>query len=86
MGLLPDAKPCTSDCSTPPEKALSQEIGDAHRRYACRVNSREGWIGHLWQGRFASFPMDKTHLYIAARSIELNPVRVNLVKKPQEYR
>jgi putative transposase len=30
--------------------------------------------------------MDKTHLYVAARYIELNPVRANLVKKPQKYR
>ena len=30
--------------------------------------------------------MDKTHLYVAARYVELNPVRANLVKKQQEYR
>ena len=70
----------------PSEKALSQAIGEAHRRYTRRVNFREGWRGHLWQGRFASFPMDKTHLYLAARYVELNPVRAKLVKKPQEYR
>lgn len=29
--------------------------------------------------------MDKTHLYLAARYVELNPVRAKLVKKPQEY-
>ncbi|UJS21061.1 MAG: transposase [Candidatus Brocadia sp.] len=70
----------------PSEKALSQTIGEAHRRYTRRINFREGWRGHLWQGRFASFPMDKTHLYVAARYVELNPVMANLVKKPQDYR
>ena len=70
----------------PSEKALSQAIGEAHRRYTRRVNFRKGWRGHLWQGRFASFPMDKTHLYLAARYVELNPVRAKLVKKPHEYR
>ncbi len=30
--------------------------------------------------------MDKTHQYVVARYVELNPVRANLVKKPQEYR
>ncbi len=30
--------------------------------------------------------MGKTHLYVAARYVELHPVRANLVKKPQEYR
>ena len=29
---------------------------------------------------------DKTHRYLAARYVELNPVRAKLVKKPQEYR
>src|SRR5574337_981650 len=68
----------------PSEKELSQAIGEAHRRYTRRVNLRESWRGHIQQGRFASFPMDKTHLYVAARYVELNPVRANLVKKPQE--
>src|SRR4030065_260441 len=68
------------------EDALRKGIGEAHRRYTRRVNFREGWRGHLWQGRFASFPMDKTHLYLAARYVELNPVRAKLVKKPHEYR
>lgn len=30
--------------------------------------------------RFASFPMGKTHLYAAARSVELNPVRTNWLR------
>ncbi|QII13218.1 hypothetical protein KsCSTR_38390 [Candidatus Kuenenia stuttgartiensis] len=87
MGLLPDAKSYTPEIAVQPsEKALSQVIGEAHRRYTRRVNFLEGWRGHLRQGRFASFPMDKTHLYLAARYVELNPVRAKSVKKPQEYR
>ncbi|QII14158.1 hypothetical protein KsCSTR_47810 [Candidatus Kuenenia stuttgartiensis] len=57
-----------------------------HRRYTSRVNFREGWRGRLSQGRFASSLIDKTHLYLAARYVELNPVRAKLVKKLQEYR
>ena len=38
---------------------LTRAIGEAHRRYAWRVNFREGWRGHLWQGRFASFMIGK---------------------------
>ena len=30
----------------PSEKALSQAIGEAHRRYTRRVNFREGWLGN----------------------------------------
>lgn len=60
----------------------------AKRIDATRVAQTSGKVGeeHLWLGRFASFPKDKTHLYVAARYVELNPVRANLVKKPQEYR
>jgi putative transposase len=68
------------------EQGLRRAIGEAHRRYTCRINGREGWTGHLWQGRFASFPMDEQHLLAAARYIELNPVRAGLVAAPQEYR
>jgi putative transposase len=40
------------------EDGLRRAIGEAHRRYTRHVNFREGWRGHLWQGRFASFPAD----------------------------
>ncbi|MDI9446609.1 MAG: transposase [Planctomycetota bacterium] len=65
---------------------LRRGIGEAHRRYTRRVNFREGWRGHLWQGRFASFVMDEPYLLAAARYIELNPVRAGLVVAPSDYR
>jgi len=67
-------------------ESLARAIGEAHRRYTRRVNFREGWRGHLWQGRFASFPMDEAHTVRAARYIELNPVRAGLAKRAAEYR
>nr|WP_321532124.1 hypothetical protein [uncultured Desulfuromonas sp.] len=36
------------------------------------------WRGHLWQERFASFPMDETHLLAAVRYVEMNPVAANM--------
>jgi len=38
---------------------LRGAMGEAHRRYTRHVNFREGWRGHLWQERFASFVMDE---------------------------
>jgi putative transposase len=38
----------------PSEDALCRAVGEAHRRYARRINFRQGWRGHLWQGRFGS--------------------------------
>jgi putative transposase len=66
-------------------ESLRLAIGEAHRRYTRRVNFREGWRGHLWQGRFASFPMSADHVYHCARYVELNPVRAQLVGQPQEW-
>ncbi len=67
------------------EDGLRRAIGEAHRRYTRRVNFREGWRGHLWQGRFASFVLDEPYLLAAARYIELNPVRAQLVTAPSDY-
>ncbi len=66
-------------------ESLRRALGEAHRRYTRGVNFREGWRGHLWQGRFASFPMDDAHTLQAARYIELNPVRAGLARRAREY-
>src|SRR5262245_20466040 len=65
---------------------LRRAIGEAHRRYTRRVNFREGWRGHLWQGRFASFVLDEDYLLAAARYVEVNPVRARLERAPGNYR
>jgi putative transposase len=67
------------------EDGLRRAIGEAHRRYSRRINFREGWRWHLWQGRFASYPMDEHYLLAATRYVELNPVRAGLVKTPGAY-
>jgi len=70
-----------------PETAegLHCAVSEAHRRYTRYINFREGWRGHLWQGRFGSFVMDEPHLLTAMRYIELNPVRAGLAKRPEDY-
>jgi putative transposase len=70
----------------PSPDALRAALSEAHRRYSRLVNFREGWRGYLWQGRFASCPMDDAHTLAAARYIELNPVRARLVRRPEEWR
>ncbi len=72
--------------AVPKEKeALTLAIGEAHRRYTRRINFREGWRGHLWQGRFSSFIMDQNHLLACTKYIEMNPVRAGLVKKARDW-
>jgi putative transposase len=70
--------------STP--EGLSDALGTAHRHYTRHINFREGWRGYLWQGRFASFPMDEQYLLACARYVELNPVRARLAKRPQDWK
>ena len=65
---------------------LARAVGEAHRRYTRHINFREKWRGHLWQERFASFPMDERHLLATARYMEMNPVAANLVEKAEDYR
>ena len=67
------------------EDGLRRAIGEAHRRYTRRINFRQQWRGYLWQGRFASFVMDEPYLLAAARYVERNPVRANLVADAAEW-
>lgn len=64
---------------------LRNALSVAHRRYTLQINRREGWKGCLWQGRFASFPMDDRHLLAATRYVLLNPVRAGLADQPEDW-
>jgi putative transposase len=68
------------------EDGLRAALGESHRRYTRKINDREGWRGFLWQGRFASCPMDTAHLPACACYVELSPVQAKLVKRPRDWR
>ena len=67
------------------EEGLRRSIGEAHRRYSRHINFQKGWRGHLWQGRFASYPMDERYLLTVARYVELNPIRAGLTDRVEQY-
>ena len=72
--------------AVPEEKdSLMLAIGEAHRRYTRQINFREGWRGHLWQGRFSSFIMEENYLLACTKYIEMNPVRAGLVKRVYDW-
>ena len=74
LGVLSDAKPCPSRRGASNARCAStRDHGEAHRRYTVEVNRREGWTGYLWQGRFASFPMDERYTLAAARYRRAQP-------------
>jgi putative transposase len=68
------------------EDGLRAVLAPVHTRYTAQINRREGWRGHLWQGRFASFPMDEAHVHACLRYVELNPVRAGLVARAVDWR
>ena len=65
--------------------SLARALGEAHRRYTRAINFREAWRGYLWQGRFASFPMDEFHLNYAVRYVEINPVEASLADSADQW-
>lgn len=64
------------------KEALAKTFNAAHMRYSQYYNKKMHVSGHLWQGRFYSCILGQGHLAAAARYIERNPVRANIVKKP----
>lgn len=66
-------------------QSLVRTLSETHRRYTRRINFREDWRGYLWQGRFASYPLDERHLLAAVRYVERNPVRAGMVLRAEDY-
>ena len=65
---------------------LRRALAPMHRAYAGIVNARLKRTGHFWQGRFGAVAMDETHLAAAVRYVSLNPVRAQLVYRPENWR
>ena len=65
--------------------SLARALGQSHSRYAQGFNRRYGRTGHLWQNRFYSCPLGRTHLVRALLYVDLNPVRAGLVGRAEEY-
>lgn len=65
--------------------ALATTLKQTHGRYASYWNATHRSSGHVWQGRFYSCPLDQSHLWIAMRYAELNPVRAGLVSEAESW-
>ena len=64
---------------------LRAPLASVHTAYSQRLNRAHGLGGHLFQGRFASYPMDDAHLMVAARYVENNPVAAGLVGRAEDW-
>ena len=72
----------------PPEwDALAKAMQGIKLSYTHWYNRKYKRIGHLWQGRFNSCPVEEeAYLLACGRYIERNPVRAGIVSSPTEYR
>lgn len=67
------------------EKGLAKVFGRLQSDYARYANLKVGGIGHLWQERFYSCPMDDAHTLRAMAYIERNPLRAGMIAKAGEF-
>lgn len=67
------------------EWSLAKAMGRTHWKYTQLINHLHGRLGHLWQNRFFSCPLDEKHAVAAMRYVECNPVRAGVVRVPWRY-
>jgi REP element-mobilizing transposase RayT len=67
--------------------SLSRIMLTLQSSYAQWFNRRHGRVGHLFQGRYKSFLVEKERYLLALlRYVHENPVKAGLVKRPQDFR
>ena len=68
------------------EQPLSAGMQNLAFRYTRHINARRKRAGHLFEGRFKAFLVDRDRYGLAlVRYIHLNPVRARMVKQPSAY-
>jgi putative transposase len=68
------------------EDSLARALGRTHAEYARWLHVRQRQVGHLWQNRFHSCPLEESHLWDTVRYVELNPVHAGLARTASEWR
>ena len=69
------------------EEAISKMMKSVGSRYAQYINLKYKRTGTLWEGRHrSSLVQTEKYLLRCYRYIELNPVRADIVKRPEEYK
>jgi len=66
---------------------LSKAIQFLNDKYAKYFNKKYARTGHLWQGRYKSYPLfDDAHFWIVVKYIERNPIKANMVENVEHYK
>ena len=70
-----------------PRANLKQVMQNINTSYTVFVNNKYQRAGHLLQGRYKAFIVDKDrYLLELGRYIHLNPVRARMVRRPEDFR
>ncbi len=70
-----------------PYANIKQVMQNINTSYTVYANKRHRRAGHLFQGRYKAFIVDKeSYLLELGRYIHLNPVRAGIVRRPGDYR
>jgi hypothetical protein len=66
---------------------LSKGMRELNGVYTQGFNQRHRRVGHLFQGRYKAIIVEKdNHLLSLCRYVALNPVRIGLVEKPEQWK
>jgi REP element-mobilizing transposase RayT len=69
-----------------PDGNLGKIMHFLNGSYTTYINIKRKRSGHLFQGRYRAILVDKdSYLLELSRYLHLNPVRANMVEKPEEY-
>jgi len=69
------------------QRNLSKAIQFLNDKYTKYFNKKYSRSGHLWQGRYKSYPLfDDAHFWIVAKYIERNPIKANMVRNVKDYK
>ena len=70
-----------------PHANIKQIMQNINTSYTVFVNKKYQRAGHLFQGRYKAFIVDKDrYLLELGRYIHLNPVRARMVRSPEDFR
>lgn len=69
------------------DKDVSDFVKRVHSRYAWNFNKKYNYIGHLFQDRYRGELIENdSYMLEVSRYVHLNPVKANMVQKPEEYK
>jgi putative transposase len=65
--------------------AVAGALRHAHGRFAQHWNTTQRGVGHMWQNRYYSCPLQPSRVWSVIRYVELNPVRAGMVERATDY-